>query len=150
MNPRLLGIAALLWMPVTFAADMGQDAEAVWSVITSSWEDEVAENDKWPADYVRDDVVSWDADWPVPRDKQSMMDWERFSNEESDVLQHELFPMEVVVAGDTATAFYSAVMVSKDTDGKREREVMGLVETLVRQNGEWKFFSMTSFPMGED
>lgn len=150
MNGRTFGVAALLWIPATFAADMGQDADAVWSVITSSWEDEVAENNKWPGDYVHEDVVAWDASWPLPRDKQSLIEWERFDNEENDVLQHELFPMKIAVAGDTATAHYSAVLVSKDAAGEREREVIGLVETLVRAGGEWKFLSLTSFSIGDD
>ena len=150
MNARALGIAALLWMPATFAADMGDSATAVWSVVTSSWEDEVAENNKWPASYVHDEVASWDAGWPLPRGKKSMAEWERFDNEGSDVLKHELFPMEIVTVGDTATAFYSAVMVVKNAEGEREREVIGLVETLVRHEGEWKFLSLTSFPIGND
>lgn len=150
MNARALCVAALLWMPFTFAADMGEDAAAVWSVITSSWEDEVAENNEWPASYVLDEVVSWDASWPLPRGKQSMVEWERFDNEETEVLKHELFPMDIVVVSDTATAFYSAVMAVNNSEGEREREMIGLVETLVRHDGEWKFLSLTSFPLRDD
>ena len=33
------------------ADDWSKDQTAVWSVVSQSWEDEVARNGKWPGDY---------------------------------------------------------------------------------------------------
>jgi hypothetical protein len=40
---------------------------------------------------------------------------------------------------------HNSVVVSEYAEGKRERRVEGLMETLVRGGGSWKFLTLTSF-----
>ena len=42
---------------------------AAWSVVTQSWQYEVAGNGNWPANYIHDDLVSWAPTWPLHRNK---------------------------------------------------------------------------------
>lgn len=73
MKGRVTSMLSLVMLaPICIAAEMQPEAEAVWSVVVSSWEDEVAENARWPAEYVHDDAVSWNPDWPLPQDKPSL------------------------------------------------------------------------------
>lgn len=138
-------VAVLAYAGVVRAAQMSDEARSVWSVVEQSWPDETAENGKWPADYVHADVVSWDKTWPSPRRKDSLAKWVRFEADSSKTLGYEIFPVEVVVHGDTAVALYNAVVVMENAEGKRQRRAQGLMETLVRDGGSWKFLALTSF-----
>jgi hypothetical protein len=136
----LAGLAA----PV-MAAEWSTDQTAVWSVISQSWEDEVARNGKWPADYIHKDVVAWGASWPQPRNGASMIKWSRFSEQAGKTLIYELFPVAVVVVNDTAVVNYNVVMETENYEMKRKRTAEGLIETLVRDGERWKFLALTSF-----
>jgi hypothetical protein len=132
------------------AGDWSKDQTAVWGVVSQSWEDEVARNGKWPADYIHKDVVSWGAEWPKPRGAESMVKWSRFSEGRGKTLIYELFPGKVVVAGDTAVVTYHSVQVTENHEQKSERTVTGLIETLVRDGDSWKFLGLTSFQDSSD
>jgi hypothetical protein len=138
-------VAVLAYAGVIRAAQMTEEARSVWSVVEQSWVDETAENGKWPADYVHADVVAWGKTWPSPRRKESLVKWVRFEADSSKTLEYEIFPVEVVVHGDTAVALYNAVVVVENAEGKRQRRAQGLVETLVRDGQSWKFLALTSF-----
>ena len=58
---RLGAIAACLFAVSAFAQQPSwNDAQSeVWALVEQSWVDDVAENGKWPADYVHDKYVSW-------------------------------------------------------------------------------------------
>ena len=143
MLSAVIAIAGLV--STAQAGDWSKDQSAVWGVVSQSWEDEVARNGKWPADYIHKDVVSWGAEWPQPRGAASMVQWSRFSQERGKTLIYELFPTRVVVVGDTAVVNYHAVQVQENMEKKTERTVTGLIETLVRDGDSWKFLELTSF-----
>lgn len=144
-------MAALLgYASIAPAETWDEDQTAVWSVVSKSWEDEVARNGKWPGDYIHADVVSWNVNWPAPRHGDSMVKWSRFSEKTDTTLMYELFPAAIVVVGDTAAVHYSVVTVAENYEKKRERETEGLIEVLVHDGGTWKFLSLTSFEMGSD
>ena len=147
----LLLAASAVVIPAAFAAEPMSEAESeVWAVVAQSWVDETEETGAWPSEYLHDDAHSWGAEWPMPRDAESIVNWARAGAAASDTLVYELFPMAVTVTGDTAVAYYSAVQVTEDYEGKRERETTGLVETLVRTEAGWRFVGLTSFEMGDD
>ena len=132
------------------AGDWSKDQSAVWGVVSQSWEDEVARNGKWPADYIHKDVVAWGEEWPKPRGADSMVKWSRFGEQQGKTLIYELFPSKVVVVGDTAVVNYHSVQVQEDKEKKTERSVTGLIETLVRDGDSWKFLGLTSFEVESD
>lgn len=120
---------------------------AVWTVVTQSWADEAAKNGRWPGNYVHDRVVGWDSSWPLPRYKTSIEKWSRFQDKQRQILEYELAPAAITVAGDTAVVHYTGVSVSQRAQDKPEREMFGAVETLVRSGGTWKFLSVTGFDL---
>jgi len=129
---------------------MGEAESEVWAVVAQSWVDETQETGAWPSEYLHEDAHSWGAEWPMPRDAESIVNWARALAAASDTLVYELFPMAVTVTGDTAVAYYSAVQITENSEGERERETTGLVETLVRTEAGWRFLGLTSFEMGDD
>lgn len=137
--------------PLALADDHMTAAQAeVWGVVAASWEDETKETGAWPGDYLHPDALGWSAEWPVPRGAESIVKWSRFGAESGETLTYELFPMKVTVAGDTAVVSYASVQVTQNHEGKRERNSTGMVETLVRNEGGWKFLGLTSFEMDND
>lgn len=143
---RLATIMALVSMTTfAMAADWSKEQTAVWSVVTQSWEDEVAKNGNWPTNYVHKDVVAWGESWPQPRGLESMAKWSRFGEQTDTTLIYELFPVSIVVVGNTAIVNYNTVSVGNNYEEKRERTAQGLIETLVYDGKTWKFLSLTNF-----
>lgn len=127
------------------APTWSSEQTGVWEVVTQSWKDEVARNGKWPNAYATDQMVAWDADWPMPRYKDSIAKWSRFNDSQRQTLQYEIAPVAIAVNGGTAVVNYTAVTISQRAEDKPEREAVGIVETLVRSGGGWKFLASTSF-----
>lgn len=117
----------------------------VWGVVAQSWVDDVAQNNKWPADYVVDNVMSWNVSYPSPRGKQSMVNWSRFGDSQSKTLQYENTPVGISIHGDTAVVMYNHVSVSQSGKEKPSRDISASVETLVRTDDGWKFIGLTGF-----
>ena len=140
----LFGSSAVMAM-----GHMDEDQQAVWSTVAASWEDEASKTGEWPGEYLHEDAKAWGAEWPAPRDAASIESWARFGDENSTTEKYELFPMTVTVSGDTAVAHYGVVQITK-SDDETEREMSGLVETLVRTDDGWKFIALTGFEMGDD
>ncbi len=143
---QLTSMLALLSLTTfVMADDWSKEQTAAWSVVTQYWEDELAVNGKWPAKYIHEDLVAWGASWPQPRDSSSVTKWSRFDQEAGKTLIYELFPVAVVVVGDTAVVNYNSVTVAENYEMKRKRSTTGLIETLVKEGETWKFLSLTSF-----
>ena len=80
-----------------------------------------------------------------------MMKWSRFADEsDTRTLIYELFPVAIVVVGDTAVVNYNFVTLSEDAKKERTRESSGQVETLVRDGKTWKFLGLTAFTRDSD
>ena len=144
-------ICALLFLLIAHpsqAADWDRQQTAVWELVSQSWVDDTAGIGKWPGNYVDEDARSWNAGWPVPRDKASIAKWSRFGAQNSKVLQYELFPLAIVIKNDTAVVHYSVVSVTENHEQKRKRDQTGNIETLVKDGKNWKFVSLTSFDKG--
>jgi len=132
-------------------ADLNEAQQSVWDVIEESWADEFAQNGKWPADWVHDEAVNWSESWPSPRRKASMVKWSRFYYEsDARILIYELFPVAIVVVGDTAVVNYNVVTIEEDAKKERTRESRGLVETLVWDGKTWKYLGLTGFTRDSD
>ena len=154
MRTILLVLVTFVALCAVSSAQQGdswnEEQTEVWNIVSQSWEDDVARNGEWPAAYIHEDVVAWDADWPLPRKGDSVARWARFSDQSNTTLMYELFPVAIVVVGDTAVVLYSVVQVSENYEKKRERSSDGLVETLVRDGDTWKFLSLTGFDIDSD
>lgn len=130
------------------------EQQAVWTVISRSWSDEIARNGRWPGQYVHQNVVSWGPEWPMPRYRESIERWTRWNDTQGRVVQHELSPAAITLAGNTAVVHYTAVSMRQrevprgEAPAKPERETYGIVETLVRDGANWRFLSSSSFPLG--
>lgn len=122
---------------------------AVWNVVAQSWVDDVAQNGKWPADYADPQMLSWSADFPSPRGKDSAVRWAKFGNSQNKTLQYEVTPLAIALSGNTAVVSYTAYIVSQRGTDKPENAKEAITETLVRDGKGWKFLSTTGFSLGK-
>ncbi len=118
---------------------------AVWELVEQSWVDDVAENGRWPAEYVHEKVVDWGDQQAAPRGIEQLAEWTRFEDEGNDTLYYEITPAAIVVEDNTAVVHYHLMVVTEDHAGDRESSVSGLIETLIRQDGDWKYISLSAF-----
>ena len=143
-------VAAALAFAAPFAAvaqapTWSAEQMSAWNVIERSWADEVAQNGKWPAAYADDNMVAWEAEWPMPRYKAALAKWSRFNDSQRKTIQYEISPVAIAVSGSTAVVNYHAVQISQRDKDKPERDVLGITETLVKSGGTWKFLSTSGF-----
>ncbi len=122
----------------------------VWEYVQQSWVDDVAKNGKWPGDYTHDNAVSWGADWPFTQDKASWEKWTRMRDKGNTTVMYEISPNAIAVAGETAVVHYTAVIVTENSEGEYDRNVIAIAETLVLDDGEWSYLSSVDFPLKLD
>jgi len=138
--------AALVWSS-TYAQlpEWDNEQSEVWEFVQQSWVDDVAENGRWPAEYIHEKVIDWGDTQAAPRGAEQILEWTRFEDAGSQTLYYEITPAAIVVEDDTAVVHYHLLTVSEDHAGDRETSVLSLVEVLVRQRGDWRYISLTGF-----
>ncbi|NOX70670.1 MAG: nuclear transport factor 2 family protein [Gammaproteobacteria bacterium] len=138
LSTLLLGISLLL---VGNSDAQTSDDSAVWSVIERSWQAEQRGDSKWIDELLSADFVGWEKDSPAPRDKGSTRLWNIFSSKQTDMLEHELYPLSIIVHGDMAVAHYLYSSASRAKGEKVRTEQGRYTDILVRSDGQWKFIA---------
>jgi ketosteroid isomerase-like protein len=117
------------------------DQAAVWSAVETIWTAQESDDDDWVEEMLSADFMGWPNNSPAPRSKSSVRMWNRFDQEQTNGITHELYPLSIVVHGDMAIVHYlytNAVQTkSKQTDVSSGR----YTDVLVRDDGAWKFIS---------
>lgn len=148
---RLGNIAAILWALATLATAHAaaaqddsvavSDDSAVWSVIERAWRAERDGDSRWVDNLLSADFVGWSYDSPAPRDRSSTRLWTAFNARQSELLEYELYPLSIIVHGNTAVAHYlfaSAV----ERKGQPVESISGrFTDVLVRSEDGWRFLA---------
>ncbi len=140
---RLTAVIACLYAVLANAQQpsWNEAQSEVWALVEQSWVDDVAENGKWPSDYIHDKYVQWGDDVAAPQYKDAAIAWSRFGDESTNTLMYEVSPAAIVVEGDTAVLHYNVTTVTEDSSGKRTRNVGRIIEVLVRDGRSWKWLA---------
>jgi ketosteroid isomerase-like protein len=113
----------------------------VWSVIETQWKAAMEKDDNWTDKYLHDNFLGWGNQNPTPRGKASVKKWNRYGTENSTTLLQELFPVGIVVNGNTAVAHYFYSQASEDRKGERKTVNGQYTDILVKENGAWRFLA---------
>jgi ketosteroid isomerase-like protein len=116
------------------AQDVPDDVD-VWAVIEQQWEASEQGETDWIDELLADRFSGWMRGSPAPRGKESIRMWQRFESKMWDGEQHELFPLSIVVQGETAIAHYLYTNAGKDGDGKLKVVTGRFTDILVRVEG---------------
>ena len=119
------------------------DQADVWAQVEQQWTAEEKGDNKWMDKLLTDDFSGWSKTSPAPRGKSSTKMWNRFSEQISSMVAHELYPLSIVVHGDVAVAhyMYTSANKQKSRDGKIETSNGRYTDILVRTDDGWKFLA---------
>jgi ketosteroid isomerase-like protein len=121
--------------------EAADDQVAVWAVIERQWAAESAGDEEWIDDLLTADFVGWPNESPAPRTRASTRMWNELSRSQWKPLVHELYPLSIVVRGDTAIAHYLYSNAGETPDGKTITRTGRFTDVLVRAERAWKFLS---------
>ena len=113
----------------------------VWNVIEAQWKASMEKDATWTEKYLHVKFLGWDDERPIPRDKSSVNKWNRYGIENSTTLIQELYPVGIVVHGNTAVAHYFYSQASENRKGERKTVHGRYTDILVKENGAWRFLA---------
>ena len=119
------------------------DQADVWALVEQQWTAEEKGDKKWMDKLLTDDFSGWGKGSPAPRSKASTKMWNRFNEQISNMVAHELYPLSIVVHGDVAIAhyMYTSANKMKGKNGKIETSNGRYTDILVRTDDGWKFLA---------
>ena len=123
------------------APDPADDYVDVWFVIEEQWEAAQRGEREWVEQVLSADFIGWPKNSPHPRDRASTRRWHDFNRKQAKGLEHEIYPLETVIHGDTAIAHYLYTNAVQNSDGETEVSNGRFTDVLVRVDGEWKFIA---------
>jgi len=136
----LLGVG-LFTLGMVQAQDASDDSADVWSVVEAEWDDSESNKKNRLKLVLTEDFVGWGKNSPAPRSKDSTIMWDRFNNEQGELIAYELYPLSIVVHDDVAIAHYLYTSANEDNDGKVEVSNGRFTDVLVRTDDGWKFIA---------
>ena len=135
-------VTGLFVLPAAaYAQDAANDAADVILVIEEQWEAEQNGDNEWLDELLLSNFSGWPKESPAPRSKASTKRWDRLSDEQGDILEHELFFQNIVVHGDTAVAHYYYTSAYQDKDDEVDVSNGRYTDILVRTEDGWKFIA---------
>jgi len=130
---------ALLSFGTVMAQDDRDDATEVWIAVEAQWEADEAGDKKWIDRMLDDGFYGWSNNSPAPRSKGSTKKWDRFNDEQGKTVAHELYPLEIVIHGDTAIVHYLYSSAYQNKADEVEMHHGRYTDILVRTDDGWKF-----------
>ncbi len=132
-------VTALLLVGTAVAQDSRDDETDVWIAVEAQWDANENGDKKWIDNMLTDSFYGWGKGTPAPRSKASTRKWDRFNSEQGQIVAYELYPLEIVVEGDTAIVHYLYSSAYKDKKGEVETSHGRYTDILVRTEDGWKF-----------
>jgi len=126
---------------VEAASDPANDAADVWSTIEKQWTAVQQRQDDWTDQWLTDDFSGWARSSPAPRSKTSTRMWDEFDQSQGRTLEHELYPLSIVVHGDVAVAHYLYTVATEDSEEKVKIRNGRYSDILVRTEDGWRFLA---------
>jgi len=137
----MLALLAACVASVVTAQEATDDSADVWAVVEAQWVAEEKGDKKWIDRMLTDDFAGWSKNSPAPRDKAATEMWDRYTDKQSQLSAHELYPLAIVVHGDMAVAHYTYTNANEDKDGEVEITNGRYTDVLVRTEDGWKFIA---------
>lgn len=134
-------LVGLLICSAARSQETGDDQVAVWAVIERQWAAQNQDDTEWIDELLTADFVGWPYDSPAPRSRASTRMWNEVAQKQSKNEAYELYPLSIVVRGDTAIAHYLFSTAGENADGKIVTRNGRFTDVLVRVDREWKFLS---------
>jgi len=123
------------------AASAADDHADVWATVEDQWDADAKGDKKWADRMLTEDFSGWGKNSPAPRSKSSTKMWDRFNDEQGNIVAHELYPLAIVVNGDVAVAHYLYSSAFRSKDDEIEMNSGRYTDILVRTADGWRFLA---------
>ena len=123
------------------AQEIANDQADVWSTIERQWEAEQQGHIEWVDDMLVENFAGWAKNAPAPRNKASTRMWSEFQDHQGKTLEHELYPLSIIVYENVAIAHYLYTSAFQKKNGEVEVNNGRFTDILVRTEDGWKFLS---------
>ena len=137
----LTGALLTVFGTSVLAQDTGDDAADVWATIEAQWQAAEGGDSDWIDEYLTSDFSGWPNEAPAPRSRSSSRLWTEFANSQRKTLEHELYPLAIVVHDDVAIAHYLYTNAIESNDDDVEVSNGRFTDILVRTDDGWKFLA---------
>ncbi len=139
----VLIVPALIGFTSTTAPAQRWSAEQleVWGVIEAQWQAAMEKDATWPNRFLHDQFRGWTNENPAPRDKASTERWTAYDDQNLTTLMQELFPLAIIVQGNTAVAHYLYSTAMENREADRETTHGRYTDILVRDGAGWRFIA---------
>ena len=132
-------VSALFLFGSAIAQDGRDDSTNVWIAVEAQWDAEKNGDKDWLDEMLLDRFYGWTKDTPAPRSKASTKKWDRLNDEQREMIAYELYPLEIIVEGDTAVAHYLFSSATKSKDGEEETNHGRYTDILIKTDDGWRF-----------
>lgn len=145
-NYKLVWVLAWLGLglpatALTQETSTSNDAADVWSTIERQWEAAENKDDAWVEDFLTSDFSGWAKEAPAPRSRSSTRLWNEFGNSQGKTVEHELYPLAIVVHDNVAVAHYLYTIANEDKDDAVKVVNGRYTDILVKTEDGWKFLA---------
>ena len=123
------------------ASDPASDAADVWATIERQWSAVQEGEDGWTDELLTDDFSGWGKNSPAPRSRASTRMWDEFDRSQGRTVEHELYPLSIVVHGDVAVAHYLYTVATEDREEEVEVKNGRYSDILIRTEDGWRFLA---------
>lgn len=123
------------------AQEAGDDQAEVWTIVEAQWDAEEKGDRRWIERMLAEEFSGWPSSSPAPRSKSSTQMWDRFNDEQGQMVAHELYPLAIIVNGDVAIAHYLYTSAYEPKDGEVELSNGRYTDVLIRSEDGWLFLS---------
>jgi hypothetical protein len=128
-------------MALAQAQDSADHAADVILTIEQQWESEQNGDDEWLDEMLLGNFSGWQKHAPAPRSKSSTKLWDRFTDSQGKMVEHELYFQNIAVHGDVAVAHYFYTSAYENKEGEVKISNGRYTDVLVRTEDGWKFLS---------
>jgi hypothetical protein len=136
-----MSIAITMAAGSAFAQAWSPEQQALWQLEEQQWKMAAAKDSSWMDTLVHPNMRYWETGDAMPRDRESLKHWARFSNENGTVLEYEIFPISATITGNVAVVQYHYVMAREDHKKDRKTVTGHYTDVLMKENGRWMFIA---------
>jgi ketosteroid isomerase-like protein len=141
LSLSLSSVALTAFVTTASAQTWSPEQQDVWRVVEQSWKLAVAKDLSWIDTMVHPNVSLWDTDSPAPQNKASLLRWGRYQIAVSTVLEYELFPVSITIAGNVAVTHYRFVLAREDHKKEQKTLTGRYTDVWVKEGGRWLLFT---------
>ena len=144
-NSRLQAVLTSILLTIFAGGASAQtwttEQQEIWRFEESQWKLAAEKDLSWIEKMVHPNVSFWDTDQPAPQNKASLTRWNRYGNTTFTVLEQELFPISIVMTGNTAVVQYRYTVARENYKKDRETVHGRYTDILVKEGGRWLFLA---------